>query len=198
MNPKTIAVIIGVLIVTVVGVFLFQTKEPLSFLPSFNFAALAGSDPQEVVPEKTGDSAQTETYHNPNYLFSLNYPKGYTIGNFSEGESDIILFQSQSGRESFQVVITLFDEPAPIDAARITKDLPDVSVEDSAQAFIGKGKQVEATVFFSHSDSLGKTREVWFVWPPEPTPDGNYLYQVTAPAHTDTVIGPILDTLSFE
>ena len=84
-----------------------------------------------------------------------------------------------------------FDEPGPITPLRIEKDIPDIVIESPQEVLIGKDKKIQALIFFSKNESLGRTREVWFVR------NGN-LYQLTAYADLDGLIGPVLETLKFK
>lgn len=168
-----------------------------SFLPFSGNGNREANGAMSTSPAGSQDLGREEVYYHPTYGFSLKYPKGYFAGSFSEGESEILLFQKSSEREGFQVAIIPFDEPGPISVERIRADLPGLIIEEPKQVLIGEDKAIEALVFFGESESFGKTREIWFVWPPSTQPNGNYLYQVTTHADMDRVIGPILDTLKF-
>lgn len=134
----------------------------------------------------------SKTYVNSQYGFSFKYPEGFNVSGFPEGEEGTtILAQKPNSKEGFQIFISNFDEPGPITPARIKKDIPDMAVEDPKEVFIGSEKNLRALIFFSRSESLGRTREVWFVQ------KGN-LYRVSAYEGLDNLIGPVLETIKFK
>ncbi len=124
----------------------------------------------------------------------------------------------QRAISGFQIYITPFDEPGPITLERIRKDLPTLVMEEPQQVTIALKSEipnpksetnpndsnsksqtngVPVLVFFSRGESFGRTREVWFIWPPDPVPHGNYLYQITAPAEFDQELSRIMGTWIF-
>ena len=132
-----------------------------------------------------------KTYTNSQFGFSFKYPEGFNAGSFAESEEGTtVLVQKPNTKESFQIFISAFDESGPITPERIKKDIPDMAIEDPKEVIIGAEKNIRALIFFSKNESLDRTREVWFVQ------KGN-LYQVTAYADLDVLIGSVLDTLNF-
>ena len=95
---------------------------------------------------------------------------------------------------SFQIFITPFDENGPITPERIKKDLPNAVVENPTPV---KVAGAQALSFVGAGDGF-KTAEVWFVWPPEPYPNGNYLYQITSRLEDAALIENILKTWRFQ
>src|SRR3989344_2393169 len=87
-----------------------------------------------------------------------------------------------------------FDETGPITPERIKKDLPNAVVENPTPTKVG---EVDALSFIGQGDGF-KTAEVWFVWPPEPYPNGNYLYQITAKVEDAKLLEGIISTWSFQ
>jgi len=177
-------------------------------------ATVAAGD-YEAASDDSSDFS--EKYINEKHGFSFNYPKDIVISEFAEGEQgNIILGQwageqasepsqssaerlrrggSETGSEpdkkfAFQIFISEFDEPGPITAERIKQDLPEMAVEEPIHVIITKSK-LTALIFHSQEEGLGKTREIWFVY-------NNYLYQITAYAGQDRLIGRVLEGWEFE
>lgn len=165
----------------------------------------AGTQPAGSPTSKSISEEQTFTH--PKYLFSFKYPKDFNATSFEDGEGDMVLVQSKDSKSGFQMYITPFDEPGPITTKRVKKDLPDIMIEDPQQIELRisanektnqRESRIPALIFFSQSESLGRTREVWFLWPEDPKLAGNYLYQVTAPAESDKELSKIMATFKFE
>ncbi len=151
-------------------------------------------DGGETQPIAAGDLSQV--YVSDVYGFSFRYPEGLSVNDMSEEAGSLVLVQGP-GQNSFQVFITPFDEAAAeLTPVRIQADLPDIKIENSQDIVFGGGN-IPALIFEIENQSIGKTREIWFVWPPEPLPHGNYLYRVTAYSDMDAFLGPILETWSF-
>ena len=174
------------------------TDEPAVLSPDSSSAPLgdqtSGSSTSTI---STGSTASktfklAKTYSNAEIGLSFNYPDGFNVSGFAEGEIGYTILAQKSGsRESFQIFVSDFDEPGPITPPRIEKDIPDIVIESPQEVLIGKDKKIQALIFFSKNESLGRTREVWFVQ------NGN-LYQLTAYADLDGLIGPVLETLKFK
>lgn len=114
-----------------------------------------------------------------------------------EAEGDLIWVQGTADK-TFQVFVSPFDEPSSeLTPERIKSDLPNIEVNNPQSIVIGSGN-IPAVIFGSNNESLGEIREIWFVWPPDPLPHGNYLYQITAFANLDAFLGPILETWQFQ
>ena len=157
----------------------------------------SGGSGGSVMEEKNAEPDSKQTYENNVFGFSFRYPLGFKIIEIPEDLGTTILAEKSGTRESFQIFISEFDEPGPITGERIKKDLPDIVMENPLEILIGEGKTIRALIFFVEDAALGKTREVWFVWPDDPSVAGNYLYQITTYPEMDNLIGPILDTLKF-
>lgn len=149
---------------------------------------------EEVVApniEKINDSLNT--YIHKKYNFSFDYPSSFKTSNFMEGEGEQIQFHSPNG-DWFQIYITPWDEGENITPERIKKDLPKILINNPQQVVLGPkqkdGVGARALIFFSRDESLGDTREVWFVV-------NGYLYQITTYKKLDTVVGKVLSTLVF-
>ena len=149
--------------------------------------------PQQLSSPSTG----LKSYTHPTYKFSLEYPEGFNVSSFDEEPGEMVLFQKPGTKDGFQVFVTAFDEPGPITFDRVKKDIPDLIIESPQETFLGPAKNIRALIFFSSGSSLGKTREVWFIWPENPNLAGNYFYQVTAPAEFDAEFSKIMATYTF-
>ena len=162
-----------------------------------------------------GNTAEVlETYRHPTFGFSFQYPKGFKTGIFPAGEGETIVVEKspedepttaggsapEKAREGFQIYISAFDEEGPLTLERVKKEIPDLIVESPQTVILGSSasKDFEALVFFSRNESLGRTREAWFVWPQSPQPDGNYLYQISAYASFDAELSKIMATWKFD
>ena len=155
---------------------------------------LLRGDVTSDVSEMGGDLSQT--YNDDIYDFSFRFPDGLRAQKFPEKSGDLILIEG-IGEKVFQVFISPFDEPSSkLTPERIKGDLPDMEVISPQQIVVGDGK-IPALMFNSRHQS-GDTREVWFVWPSDPQPHGNYLYQISAYADLDAFLGPILETWRFK
>ncbi len=138
----------------------------------------------------------------PTYKFSIEYPKLLVPTVFKEpNNGETIVFQSSQDektvakeeRMGFQIFITPFNEEDILTKERILNDILSVVVDDIEEVILGTkvgGRDVQAFLFWSRDEKIGKTREVWFVH------DG-YLYEITTYAHLDSWLANILQTLNF-
>lgn len=155
-----------------------------------------GQVPNNIATEE----GEYQVYTNSKYSFSFKYPKGFTVTNFQEGEyGETILVNKQGSKDSFQIFISPFDEPGPLTKERILADVPDMKIENPEQRLLKNG--VPGLIFFSEEASLGKTREVWFIYPVRSS-DSNgayngYLYQISTLAELDKWLAEILSTWKF-
>jgi hypothetical protein len=132
---------------------------------------------------------ETETYRNPDPLYSFQYPKGMNVGSFDEGEDGhTVLLQRPGAKLGFQIYTSSFDEDITLTADRIKNDLPDTKVEQPETWNVGG---LQAVAFISENASFGKTREVWFVY-------NKNLYQITAYAELSNFLKQILSTWKFQ
>lgn len=133
--------------------------------------------------------ADTATFTHQKLGFSLSYPKRLLVTEFDEGQgARTIVFQEPGETSGFQIFIVPY-KGTTITPERIRKDIPSGVVRDPVEAIIGDG--IRATVFWSESPGVGETREAWFIH------DG-YLYEATAYAAQDAMLGEILSTLDFK
>jgi len=150
-----------------------------------------------------------EGYAHPSLPFAFAHPKELVSNTFQDGESEIVLLQGSDPNQEIQIVARAFDEPfdpAPFDSAqdeqgkpgpltveRIKRDLPEMVIEEPQNALIGSA-QIPALLFWSSDASLGRTREVWFVYPERSRGVVSYLYQVTTKAENDDLLAGIMET----
>lgn len=140
-------------------------------------------------------------YTHPDPYFSFRYPAGFAVSALppddtgetvlvrATEQTDLSLYRTiDSAKLQFQIRISTFDEPGPITPERVLKDIPDTVITDPHTVQIGGAP---ALAFLSENAGLGATREVWFVH------QGN-LYQITAYAEMDEVLGGILKTWEFQ
>jgi len=122
--------------------------------------------------------------------FSLKYPSYFQVGQFSEGESEVYLFQRAEKAQGIQIYITPLDETFDMTKARILKDIPDMDVREEQVVDLGEvsGKGL---AFLSDNEAFGgNSREVWFVYK-------NNLYQISTYASLDTLLREVLNTWQF-
>ncbi len=129
----------------------------------------------------------TQTYTHQNPHFSFQYPEGFNIGSFQEGEGETVLVQQPGENRGFQIYILPFDEPGPITKERIWQDIPDKKIVAEQKVKIG-GE--DALVFLSQDPSLGATREAWFI-------HVNFLFQISAQQEFDETLSRIMATFKF-
>lgn len=151
-----------------------------------------------------GDSAaagnqqvKVKTYNHSDPNFSFEYPEDFNISAFPDGENgETVLVQKPNSNEGFQVFISPFDEPSdptqggagPITVERVKQDVPDMVIESPETVKFGG---ISALAFLSKSESVGRTREVWFL-------HEGYLYQITGYSGTDVLISKVLLTWKFQ
>lgn len=135
--------------------------------------------------EKDADAPEglPNRYINEQFGFSFNFPDDFTVGQFPEGALAVVVLVQ--GETDFQARITPFDEAGPLTPERLRADIPDLAILNPQQVLIGGGT-IPALVFGSEN-AAGETLEAWFIFQ-------GLLIQVTAPAGTDTLVGPILET----
>ncbi len=197
---RIIGIVIGLLLAAGAAYFFIFRNDPSTPAPSNTAATTATqsqsshSEPQDR-SELAGSPEDTSpVYTDPDYGFSFERPDGFTVTRFQDEKGDVVLAQGRSSDQSFQIFITPFDEEGPITSPRIKQDLPKMLIQNPIEAEIGG---VPALVFFSNKESLAKTREAWFVYPERPQPNGNYLFQVLAPAEFDAELSKIMATWNF-
>lgn len=167
-----IPIILGIVTLTVAG---------------FVFVSHFGGQKPAAGKQKATLSAdgKTKLFTHPSLGFSFEYPKDFNVGQFDEGDGNVVLVRSASA--SVQIYAQSFDEPGPITAARIKKDLPDQLVANPQT--ISAGGEA-ALLFDSQEDGTGKTREAWFV-------HNGQLYRLTAPSSASDILQTIISSWKF-
>lgn len=210
MSKKTsiyIRIISGTLFVITLAVF-FILKGGDS---SSNFLASLIIDQKDALKETKNERAKTDSnlsdlpleYKNESLGFSFRYPKGFKITEFSDGQGNVILAEGENGK-SFQIYIQPFDEPAFVETStgkemtltseRIRQDVPKIVMRNT-QLYELDG--ISTIVFESEEPNFGPTFEVWFIYPENPYPNGNYLYQITSSADFAQEVTEIINTWRF-
>ncbi len=133
------------------------------------------------------DTADFAPYSDPNFHFSLAYPKDLEVHVYDEDDgSRTVAFEGQTPGIGFQVFVVPYDKPS-IDDARFRADDPSGVMIEPQDISIGG---VPAKIFYGHNDQMGDTREVWFI-------RNGYLYEVTGYKALDTWLADIMTTWKF-
>jgi hypothetical protein len=195
MSSRYVLIAIVVLLLAGVGVFLFSRDNggvaAFPFISDRLAAFFRGAGGENAPPEdEEALEAPADSYRDEVRGFSFRAP-GFLMQRIGEEAGEVLLVRKSEGDFSFQIFMTEFGEDEPLTASRIKRDLQDLVVEDALSVLIGEKKDIPALRFKSRDPAAGETLEVWFT-------HGGDLYAVTAPAGSDTVIGPILETIAFD
>ncbi len=125
-------------------------------------------------------------YENGKYGFSFGHPKEFSISEFIEGDTDVILARDAAASSVFQVSVSPFDESGPITKERILKDIPDMRINNDKEISVGGEKALS----FTSKDASEETFEIWFV-------HGGNLYQISAFPSFGGELDKILATWKF-
>ena len=130
-------------------------------------------------------------YRNQRYGFSLLLPQDLHVDTFDEGSgASTITFENiggpDGGARGFQIFVVPHGA-AQVGEQRFRRDvlsgvregLKDITIDGAT-----------GTAFYSVNDSLGETREIWFIH------DG-LLYEVTTLKVLDTWLTPVLESWKF-
>lgn len=129
------------------------------------------------------DFGETRNYTHPGYGFSFEYPDGWNVSSFAEGEGETVLIQP-----GVQIYISIFDEEeTALTKERILADIPDLKIENDKQIKIAN--TIDALSFDSANQGGQNTKEVWFVY-------NRFLYQISA-AGNGGVLDKIINTFKF-
>ncbi len=174
---KNILLIVGAVIILVIFVTVFQGRI---------FKKEMSPNEQEISDTNTSATSTIQsTYTHPSPKFSFEYPDGFSVGSFPEGQdSETILVHNANGENSMQILISAFDENIMLTKKRILKDAPDTEVRNEKEITIGKNAKGLA---FEGTNSSGATSEVWFAY-------NNHLYQISAPKNSSEFLGSIIKT----
>jgi len=134
---------------------------------------------------------QNGIYQNKKYGFSIAIPEGFKVTeNNPDEDTFVVLVETDKPEEkrSFQIFVMPFDEPGPVNKERILIDLPDAVVDDPREITLAG---VPALVFWGSDESLGKTREVWFI-------HSGSMFQISSYASFDEELSKIMATFKFQ
>ena len=137
----------------------------------------------------------SETYEDPDFGFSLNYPSALALTQIpadpESGAAETIIFEQAGAGLGFQIAVSPFtEENADITPERIKVDIPDMVIfdpEDVNLGALGKG----TTFLDGDAKASGANRQIWFA-------GSGYLFQITAQPAFDAVMRKILATWKFE
>lgn len=189
MNKKTFFIIIGILIVILVFILIIKPKNNNLEKPLTENQWQPISLSQEA-QNNLSAAQELNTYTHPGYHFSFSYPKDWKVSSFSEGEGEVVLAQDAEKKSGFQIFISTFDETETVlTKERILQDIPSMTIDDPKEITLEDG--IKALIFLGSDPSLGKTREIWFIF------KGN-LYQIMASANIDDLMAKIMTTWKFE
>ena len=138
-------------------------------------------------------------YTNDDYNFLLRYPDTLSVSEFKDSGATVVLIQESGSARGFQIFISAWDEGVEsLTAERIERDLPDLVMREVEKVRIGISEGYPAVLFQSENDGIGKTREVWFVYPEQSRGVASNLYQVRAPLSYDTELSWVMSTWTFQ
>jgi len=190
--PKIALIILAIALLFGAIYFVVSNKKsPQSEEVSNNineYQSVSGNEQTFTIAQS--EDGENNIYTDSQYKFSFEYPKNFTATKFQEGEEgDTILVQEKESKKSFQIFISPFDEPGPLTKERVKQDLPDLIINNPEQRVLKNG--AVALVFFSEEESLGETREIWFV-------HNGYLYQISTYKELDSLVAKIISTWRFQ
>jgi hypothetical protein len=156
----------------------------------FKDVSIPSVDPSAFAPaSETAPalSANTADYSDPSFKFKISYPSDLDLHIYKEDEGGrTVTFEGASPGEGFQVFIVPYIQNVITDA-RFKRDDPSGVMRQPQDITIDGAP---AKMFFGHNDSMGDTREVWFI-------RGGYLYEVTTYKALDTWLAAIMQSWRF-
>ena len=188
---KILAIIIAAVLAG--GVAYYFTGNRPAAIPFFN-SFTAGKNKESGETDNV-EILQHQVYTNSKYGFSFNYPKDFSVSEFSDGadsanlpQTDVILVKDAAGKSAAQISVSPFDEPGPITKERILRDISDMPITGEKEISVGGEK---ALSFASRDASSGETLEIWFV-------HGGNLYQISAFINFGDKLEEIIKTWKFK
>jgi hypothetical protein len=154
------------------------------------------SNPEKTIFQNPKSTSQPQknketsfSYTHPLFGFTFSLPEKFSTGTFPEGEGEMLMVKltGEQNRQT-QIYVTDFGEPGPLTAQRISKDLPDMAVEQPVDILVN-GEQ--AVAFVSTSGAGEKTREVWFV-------HAGHLYQISSILQSEKMASDMLSSWKWE
>jgi hypothetical protein len=142
----------------------------------------------QTAEEQMQETESQQTYRHPSLKFRFNFPQTMKVGSFEDAGGQTVLVQDAGNKLGMQIYISDFDEDTALTEERIKRDIPDMVVNQPVSVVLGGTKGVS---FFSQSESLGQTYEVWLV-------RNKKLYQISAYAFQKQLVDRILGTWKWE
>jgi len=140
-------------------------------------------------------------YANGEYGFYFEYPKDLEVNTFDEGGgAKTITFRKEKEKKGLQIFITpiainvksqsgeQISRNPVLSREQVIKDNPTAVVEEPLEVIFGDNTR--GLLFWGSDLSIGKTREVWFIF-------DSYLYEVTTYADFDQELAKIMSTWRF-
>jgi hypothetical protein len=184
----------GFLIVLIAGstgfASLHASPQPHNMHAATTSSMVAGAfasqdSPITITPTPLPDGMMA--YKNPQYHFTLAYPKELSVQEYAEnGGGRTITFQNAANDKGFQIFITPYTG-TQIDQKRFIMDEPS-GVRNQPTSVVIDG--TTATMFFGSNTVMGDTREVWFI-------HGGFLFEVTTYKPQDAWLGQIMQSWKF-
>ncbi len=174
-----VAVIVSALALALILILILRGRESKTDGLAPPILGSGGEQPLRSNPDRE--------YTSDKYSFSLSYPENLRLTLFEEENGETLVFQGPAARDGFQIFIVPYSRGDSIDAGSVTAVFPDTEIHDSQAVDIDGARGV---MFFGKSDTIGKTREVWFA-------HRGYLYVVTTYADLDAWLSQVFSTWKF-
>ena len=194
---KKILVLIVVLILVVLGYWLYKTNG--SVFPTVVGENSGNTDSASLTDTSLKDEADafanadlSEIYEDPTYGFSLKYPSGLEpILIPADPESDTVdmfIFEQNGTGLGFQIIVSEFlEENADITPERILKDIPDMVIKKPEEVNLGEGRGKGTTFLDGEEGNSETNRQIWFA-------ANGHLFQITSMPVFDKAMQKILAT----
>ena len=142
-----------------------------------------------LTSESQKNPGSNSSYTHPLFGFTFSLPEKFSTGTFPEGEGEMLMVKltGEQNRQT-QIYVTDFSEQGPITAQRISKDLPDMAVEQPVDILVNGER---AVAFVSTSGAGEKTREVWLV-------HAGHLYQISSTLQNEKMVSDMLSSWKWE
>ena len=171
-----------------VGLWWFVLRPGISPIVTVTGAA-ANSEVAAMMGTTSQVTASQMRYESAQYHFTVLYPS--ELGKVNDtpesgGGHTVVFDDGKDGGQSFQIYVTPYTGET-ISKERFLADEPSgVSKEQKVVLIDG----VRATLFTGYNDSIGDTREVWFI-------RGGFLYEVVTYKELDIWLAEIMKSWKF-
>lgn len=158
-SPRSIVIIILVLILFAGGVFLFVIMNRPEKTTEESSTKTETQTQGNIQVQNT--AATSLVYTHPEIGFSFVYPSGTRVGILEEGEEGEMVLVQKAGQQGTlgQVYISPFPEGQVLTAELIAKEFPGKKIANGKKVLIGGA---EAFSFESSEEGIGDTWEVVF------------------------------------